>query len=77
MSDKIHVPPPLPWRKKNVDLEGAAFQFLLPAALASGFNMKETLGLLPVSRASSPVLPGAVEEQEMVSDSAALLNIPG
>lgn len=63
MSDMIHVPPPLPWRKKNVDLEGAAFQFLLPAALASGFNMKETSGLLPVSRGPSPGLPGLWESR--------------
>lgn len=63
MSAMIHVLPPCPWRKNNVDLEGAAFQFLLPAALASGFNMKETSGLFPVSRGPCPVLPGLWESR--------------
>lgn len=43
----ICVPPPLP-QQKNMDLEGAAFQFLLATALSPGFSDKETLALLPV-----------------------------
>lgn len=57
---------PYPWQKKNVGLEGTAFQFLLATALASGFSDKGALELLPVVGGPSLVVPGAVGDQKVV-----------
>ena len=55
-----------PSQKKNVGLEGAAFQFLLATALTSGFAKKETLELLLMAGGPSSVVPGAMGDPKMV-----------